>query len=405
MALELDEWICIKQNNEIYDCVNGKASLKSGLSSIIEIDQDRPITVFPSSDSLLDNIVVVDDVPLFPIGDVQQEASLDEWMQNHQIRQDVCQNVIKHISNVILHRNVTFDFSNKEDRNVKTQNNMRICQASQLEKLNYENVERFLPNPKYSLVVYYTANSLLALLNQLVPLLISGLPVTVVSQCDNAISVSYLNYLLHYFGVPTKHILNHLISPKINGNVQVSVSILTESADIDSSIEDALVTYDLSGLYCMKIFVQESLRNKIERVIQHKLSLQFSNNVLFSANELFSAKKVDTNSLVNMEAVDFEANQRGISIFYYRTYGEVVKMVNYLNGQTKLEFVSIWCENSALAWKIGESIQSSKQILVNANNRNCRADMGWMLEMSAFQPMKHFLEQKKLSINKKTNTR
>ena len=414
MTLDFVDWIQNKKRSQIGSQVENN---NNSLSIIIDIGgKVEKVRIFQSDPNLIKQVIIVDNEAIFPIN--QLVDIVDSWQKNEQLRKDVCQKLVTYLESELSKPKQWILTNGHKIRELnKVKATLRVAALKNLlfTNDNQSPVEplmvvgnHFLPGAKYSLVVNNTYPSLLALCTRIVPYLLSGIALTIHSDAQCSIYAAYLIDLLHQFGLPSSGvIINQLINFELTNEGQIATFLLLDSADVVSAVDNAFASQIVHGVPCVKIFAQDSLRSTIHQTIGHKLRVESPENDLYFEDELFLFDQSNNNNnnnqaKVNLDAVNIETNKSGLDVYYFRTIGEVIKMVNHLHGPLRQRLVSIWSEKTGLGLKVAQGVNSCKQVLVNSPTTTvwCDCLFGWHFELIATSPLSQLaVDNAELPIN------
>ncbi len=354
---------------------------KSGAQVDIDVGGDRKVTVHASPKTHLDEIFILDDVRVRPIAAAGSKVAADQlisWQKDESRRRQVVGKLVAFLQETSKQLVASADQAALS----KSKTALRVSALNSL--ASAESFEAFLPGSAYSLVLHSTTPSLLVLANQIVPYLLSGIPLTVVSNGQSAIHVAYLLDQLTAFGLP-QGVVQQLVDFEVSG--PIGSFVLLDSADIDSALDAALNSAVVYGVPSIKVFAVESAKSTVQEVLQHKLKIEYSGKLWYES-ELFP--QTPTEPKVHFDPVNFETASAGIELHYFRSAPEALKLVNHLVAPAyRQQFVSVWSENSSLALKVASSVKSVKEVAVNGIPLNGNGfSEGWKFEL---------IEAKKLS--------
>ncbi|KAH9404727.1 hypothetical protein TYRP_000558 [Tyrophagus putrescentiae] len=342
---------------------------KSGAQVDIDVGGDRKVTVHASPKTALDEIFTLDDVRVRPIAAAGSKVAADQlisWQKDESRRRQVVGKLVAFLQETSKQLVASADHAALS----KSKTALRVSALNSL--ASAESFEAFLPGSAYSLVLHSTTPSLLVLANQIVPYLLSGIPLTVVSNGQSAIHVAYLLDQLTAFGLP-QGVVQQLVDFEVSG--PIGSFVLLDSADIDSALDAALNSAVVYGVPSIKVFAVESAKSTVQEVLQHKLKIEYSGKLCLKCTLTQSTLKLLF---------------AGIELHYFRSAPEALKLVNHLVAPAyRQQFVSVWSENSSLALKVASAVKSVKDVAVNGISLNGNGfSEGWKFEL---------IEAKKLS--------
>lgn len=374
--------------------IKGDSGGDDDLIETLSIDKFT-IKIHQSPQSLLDKISFIENnftltYPMIHLNDT--------WYYEVQVRIRVAETLIAKLSQLKPLAMGT------EISNIHKFKFQRRLQALNAMLKKAEPINQKLPNVCHYRVINCTKTSILACFHDVLAEIIHGTPILLVTDLYSTIPIVFLREMFIECGGPAS-VFKHLIDFRISNQGQIGTYLLTDTADIHSALDNLFDVYIVSNLSCIKVFAQESLRPKIEAIVEQKLKNQFVNDSLFAENESFS---IGSKACLNLDAIRVDQNNQGIEFHYYRYVDESINMINRLKGSSyRTSFVSIWStEDIGIGYKIARQIQTTQRKSINCCSINLQKSLqSWSLELIPSESYHRFAEAANFDLKTTLNKR
>lgn len=308
---------------------------------------------------------------IYPL-DVKYKAEINSWRNNYPVRIEFCQRLLQTLSRKQTLANFQIiELLKKLEKNIN-----KIYLSS---TINYYHTWKYKNNVQLS-----------TCLLQILPYVVSGLPVAIIT--NNTTTAEILNLIQNLFvkfGAP-RSIIDYFIDVDLSSEHRVAVYLLTETADVESTLDNISDTYLCSNISCLKILLQESFKGKIKTLLEREDPRHFEK--IFRKN---------FNSISN-----FTENKSGITWHYYRDWSESISMINTLIGPKRPHLVSIWTDETGLAIKMARAIKNVRNISINCCNTGPNLnsiDLQWPLQLMVYGNYSAFINNTNLKIQAPNN--
>lgn len=309
---------------------------------------------------------------LYPL-DPKYKTEINSWRNDYQLRIEFCHRLLQALSQK------------------QTSANFRIVEL--LKKLEKNANKIRLPSTIHYYYVWKCKNNfqLSNCLIEILPYIVFGLPIAIISNNNNhtADIVNLIENLFVKFGAP-RFIINYFIDANLSSEHRIAVYLLTETADVESTLDNISDTYSWSNISCFKILLQESFKKKIKTLLEQADARHFEK--IFSKNsDLF---------------LNFNEDKSGITWHYYRDWSEAISTINTLIGPKRPHLVSIWTDETGLAIKMARAIKNVENISINCSNTGPNLnsiDLQWPLQLMVYGNYSAFINNRNLKLQTPNN--